>query len=68
MDYVTFTTQLRKQRRKEAREIVVVALVEDLRQENVTVAMKAGVNTVLEKPLRIERIKQILDFTRKKTR
>lgn len=67
MDYVTFTTQLRKQRRKEAREIVVVALVEDLRQENVTVAMKAGVNTVLEKPLRIERIKQILDFTNKRS-
>lgn len=41
---------------------MIVALVDDLRQENVGGAMQAGVNTILEKPLKIGRLKQLLDF------
>lgn len=63
MDYVTFASRLANQSSGDMGKPMLLVLVDDLHQENVAEAIEAGVNSVLEKPLKIEKVKQILEFS-----
>lgn len=61
MDYLEFTEMFRMQKAKGAGEVLIIALVDNVNQENIKAGMQLGINAVLGKPLNLKRLKHILD-------
>lgn len=61
MDYLEFTEQLRKEKRKDAGRIPVIAVVEEVSQDTIREGMKLGVNSWLNTPTDMKRLRLMLD-------
>ena len=60
MDGCTATTEIRKQNRKDAGKIPIIAMTANVMQEDVKQAIDSGMNAHLRKPIELEEVLKIL--------
>jgi len=61
MDGLCATKEIRRLSRRDASEIPVIAMTADAFAEDITVAMQAGMNAHIAKPIEVQQLYRLID-------